>query len=142
MVGTRWGLSIYDGNSFNNFDETELPYRKIRSLLSPTHSSGFWLGTDGEGLLRYQDGQFKQYLEEDGLANNTVMSLAETEDGAIWAATYGGVSRYQDGSFTNYSIEDGLPNNGVLDILKDNSGTLWFATYGGIARFSDGSLRP
>jgi ligand-binding sensor domain-containing protein len=140
LVGTRWGLSIYDGNKFYNFDETELPYRKIRSLLSPVSGTGLWLGTDGEGLLHYQNGEFKQFTEEDGLANNTVMSLAETEDGAIWAATYGGVSKYQNGSFTNYSIQDGLPNNGVLDILKDTSGELWFATYGGISHYRDGEF--
>lgn len=135
LVGTRWGMSIYDGDNFYNFDETELPYRKIRDVLVPKNSPGFWLGTDGEGLLYYKDGQFKQYTEEDGLANNTVRSLAETADGAIWVATYGGVSKFKDNTFTNYSIQDGLPNNGVLDILKDNSGRLWFATFGGIGRF-------
>jgi len=140
LIGTRWGLSIYDGNSFYNFDETELPYRKIRSVLDPENSDGLWLGTYGEGLLRYKDGKFKQYTEEDGLPNNIVMSLEETSDGAVWAATYGGVSKVNDGTFTNYSIQDGLPNNGVLDILKDQSGRLWFATYGGIARFVDGEF--
>lgn len=135
LIGTRWGLSIYDGNNFHNFDETELPYRKIRAVLDPENSAGLWLATDGEGLLYYKDGQFKQYTEEDGLANNTVRSLAETADGAIWVATYGGVSKFKENSFTNYSIQDGLPNNGVLDILKDNSGRLWFATFGGISCF-------
>ena len=140
LVGTRWGVSLYDGDTFRNFDETELPYRKIRSILDPEKEDEFWLGTDGEGLLHYKNGQFKQYTEEHGLANNTVMSLAQTADGSIWAATYGGVSKFQDGTFTNYSIQDGLPNNGVLDILNDNSGTLWFATYGGVSRFHEGEF--
>lgn len=137
LIGTRWGLSIYNHHSFNNFDETELPYRKIRSILDPENSAGFWLGTYGEGMLHYHNGNFRQFTEEDGLANNTVMSLEEGEDGSVWVATYGGVSKLENNTFTNYTIRDGLPNNGVLDILKDNIGQLWFATFDGIARLTD-----
>lgn len=140
LIGTRWGLSIYDGNDFHNYNETVLPARKIRSLLKPEQSSGIWLGTYGDGIIRFEDGQFERITEEDGLADNTVMSLEETDDGSIWIATYGGISKFDESGFTNYSIRDGLPNNGVLDILKDNSGQLWFATYGGIARFDDGNF--
>ncbi|HEX6981222.1 MAG TPA: two-component regulator propeller domain-containing protein [Balneolaceae bacterium] len=140
FIGTRWGLSIYDPPNFYNFDETELPYRKIRSILIPEFTEGIWLGTYGEGVLWYKDGQFTQITEEDGLANNIVMSIAETADGSVWFATYGGVSRWKDGKFTTFSIEDGLPNNGVLDILRDQSGHLWFATFGGIARFDNGNF--
>jgi ligand-binding sensor domain-containing protein/two-component sensor histidine kinase len=140
LIGTRWGFSIYDGNSFRNFDETELPSRKIRALLKLKNSPGIWLGTYGEGLLRYENGEFQRFTEEDGLADNTVMSLEESADGAMWIATYGGVSKLEGTNFSNYSIQDGLPNNGVLDILKDKSGQLWFATFEGIARFENGSF--
>jgi len=141
LIGTRWGFSIFDQKKFRNFDEHRLPYRKVRAVLKPKHSSGIWLGTYGEGLLHYQDGKFKHISEEDGLSNNTILSLAETDDGSIWIASYGGVSRLEsDGTITNYSIQDGLPNNGVLDILKDKSGYLWFATFGGIARLANGKF--
>ncbi len=140
LIGTRWGFSIYDENSFHNFDETELPYRKIRSILEPENSGGLWLATYGEGIIHYENQQFHQWTEDDGLANNIVLSLEESDDGAIWAATYGGVSKLQDSTFTNYTISDGLPNNGVLDILKDNTGTLWFATFSGLARLQNGQF--
>lgn len=140
FIGTRWGLSIYNHQKFYNFDETELPYRKIRAILIPEYSEGIWLGTYGEGVIRYKDNRFTRITEEDGLANNIVMSIAEAPDGSVWFATYGGVSRWKDGTFTNFSIQDGLPNNGVLDILKDESGRLWFATFGGFARFDNGNF--
>ncbi|HET6528381.1 MAG TPA: two-component regulator propeller domain-containing protein [Balneolaceae bacterium] len=140
FIGTRWGLSIYDPPNFYNYDETELPSGRIRSILLPEFTEGGWLGTYGEGVLWYKDGQFTRLTEEDGLANDIIMSIAETADGSIWFATYGGVSRWKDGKFTTFSIEDGLPNNGVLDILKDQSGHLWFATFGGIARFDNGNF--
>lgn len=140
LIGTRSGFSIYDQKRFHNFNEKELPYRKIRAVLHPQHSPGIWLGTYGEGLLHYVNGKFKRFTEEDGLANNTILALAETADGSVWIANYGGVSQLKNGKFTNYSIQDGLPNNGVLDILKSKSGDLWFATFGGIARFSNGKF--
>lgn len=140
FVGTRWGLSILDEGQFYNFDETELPYRKIRAITQLENRQGYWMGTYGEGVLKYEDNSFKLFQEQHGLANNTVLAVEEGEDGSIWFATYGGVSRYKDGEFTNYTIQNGLPNNGVLDILKDRDGNLWFSTYSGIAMFQDDSF--
>lgn len=141
FLGTRWGLSIYDGKTFYNFDETQLPYRKIRSIAERADKDEYWMATYGEGALRFKDGEFELFSEEDGLANNTVLSVKTDKAGQMWFATYGGVSRYFDGKFTNFSIQDGLPNNGILDILEDQNGQLWFATFGGIARYKqDGSF--
>jgi ligand-binding sensor domain-containing protein len=136
LVGTRWGFSIYNYNTFNNFDEHELPHRKIRAILPSQDSSNILLGTYGEGIIRYRDNNFDQLTEEDGLANNTVMALERGGDGSIWAATYGGLSQIKNNTFTNYTQQDGLPNNGILDVLIDSNGELWVATFGGIARFT------
>ncbi|TYP95556.1 ligand-binding sensor domain-containing protein [Fodinibius salinus] len=141
LIGTRWGLSIYDGTNFLNFNKDELPYRKVRDVLKVEESNEIWMGTYGEGIIRYKEGSFRQYTEEDGLVNNTVLALKKTQDGSIWIATYGGISRLNGQEFTNYTITDGLPNNGVIDILEDDSGALWFATFGGIARFEQGSFK-
>ncbi|SMO43432.1 ligand-binding sensor domain-containing protein [Fodinibius sediminis] len=143
FIGTRWGLSIYDGREFRNFDEHILPYRKIRALHPlEQQEDTWWLGTYGEGILKYDGRRFQQMTEDDGLANNTVMAVEDDDDGSVWFATYGGVSRLRNGQITNYGIQDGLPNNGVLDILRDKAGNLWFATFGGIAQFQDGRFEP
>lgn len=138
MIGTRWGLSIFEDGTFYNFDESELPYRKIRAIEEDTSGEGYWMGTYGEGILHLKDGSFKHLQEQDGLPNNTVMSVKQDDEDAFWFATYGGVSRYQNGAFTNYSIRDGLPNNGILDILKDQNGNLWFSSFSGISMLQDG----
>jgi len=135
FIGTRWGLSIFEGNSFLNFDEDRLPYQKIRSIIEHQNREEFWIGTYGNGILRYKENKFKQFSEQHGLSNNTVMSVEQTDDGSLWFATYGGVSRLKNGRFINYTTREGLPNNGVLDVLKDKEGTIWVSTFGGIARF-------
>ena len=140
LIGTRWGLSIYADNQFYNFDETELPYRKIRDIEENKNQPEFWMATYGEGVLRFRNNQFKLFDEQNGLGNNTVLSVKQGDDGSFWFATYGGVSRYNNGEFTNYTILDGLPNNGVLDILKAQNGDIWVSTFGGIARFNGDSF--
>ncbi|MDZ7714633.1 MAG: two-component regulator propeller domain-containing protein [Balneolaceae bacterium] len=140
LIGTRWGLSIYADKQFYNFDEDELPYRKIRDIAEHKDENEFWLGTYGEGILKFRNNKFKLFDEQDGLANNTVLSVEQGADGSFWFATYGGVSRFKNGEFTNYTIQDGLPNNGVLDILKARNGDIWVSTFGGIARFNGTSF--
>ncbi|MBN2731893.1 MAG: hypothetical protein JXR26_05625 [Balneolaceae bacterium] len=140
LVGTRWGLSIFENGSFYNYDETELPYRKIRAIEEVNAKDKYWLGTYGEGVLELKNDSFRLLSTENGLINNTVLAVEEAPDGSIWFATYGGVSKYENGEFTNYTIRDGLPSNGVLDILKANDGSLWFSTFGGIAKFEDGNF--
>lgn len=141
LIGTRWGLSIFEDGIFRNYDETELPYRKIRALEQPRDGGYYWLGTYGEGIVRLEnENTFSLYTEEDGLANNTVMAVEQAPDGSFWFATYGGVSRFQEGAFTNYTIRDGLPNNGVLDIEISADGALWFATFGGVAKYENGTF--
>ncbi|MDZ7771800.1 MAG: two-component regulator propeller domain-containing protein [Balneolaceae bacterium] len=140
LIGTRWGLSIYNGIVFYNYDEDRLPSRKIRTIHNPSRGEGFWLGTYGDGLLHYDDEQFQSYTTEDGLANNTVMDITEDNRGRLWFATYGGVSMLEEGGYTNYTLAEGLPNNGVMDALRAENGDMWFSTHEGIARISDGEI--
>ncbi len=140
LIGTRWGLSIFENNTFENVEEDDIPGRKIRAILPIKDQNEIWIGTYEEGIIQYREGMVNHITESDGLPNNTVMALEESNDGAIWAATYGGLSRLQNNSFTNYTIDDGLPHNGILDILIDKDRNLWVTTFGGIARFADDSF--
>lgn len=140
FVGTRWGLSIYENGIFRNFDETQIPSQQIRSVEQRSGTDEYWMATYGAGVLKFENGAFTRYTTDDGLANNTVLTVQESTDGALWFATYGGVSRYRNGSFTTFTTRDGLPNNAVLDIHQANDGTIWVSTFGGIAQFRDGSF--
>lgn len=132
-IGTRWGLSIYDNGQFRNFARQELPYRKIRTIHEDRDGQTFWLGTYGEGIIRYKNDTFKQIEEKHGLANNTVMDITQSGNGELYIATYGGLSVKKEDEFTTYTVNDGLPNNGVLDLNLDNRGYVWIATFGGVA---------
>lgn len=100
-----------------------------------------WVGTDGDGLFGFDDGQISVYRTQDGLASNNVRSILYDRNGALWVATNGGgVSRLADGKFTTYTTKDGLGSNRVVTIHEDEEGALWFGTRGGLSRYRDGRI--
>ena len=85
--------------------------------------------TDGGGVSRYDGKSFTTYTTAQGLANNSVLSIAEDKSGNLWFGTDGGgVSRYDGKSFTTYTSAQGLANSIVRSIFEDKSGNLWFGT--------------
>jgi hypothetical protein len=75
-----------------------------------------------------------------GVISNTVLALASSSDGVIWAATDKGVSRIQEDQeegnlliMTHFSELDGLPLP-VRDVKVDAQGIAWLATDGGLFR--------
>ncbi len=140
LIGTHAGFSILENGTFHNYSKEELPFQKVRGIEEVESKNLYWLATYGSGVVKFKNGNFTVYDEEDGLAGNTVLALEEAQDGAIWFATYGGVSRYKNETFTNFTIEDGLPHNRVMDIAITASGAVWFSTFGGIAKLEDGNI--
>ena len=91
-----------------------------------------WFATQGGGVSKYDGKSFITYTTKQGLANNSVRSIAEDKNGNLWFGTYGGgVSKYDGKSFITYTTEQGLANNSVLSIAEDKNGNLWLGTDGG-----------
>ncbi len=131
-VGMRDGLSYFENGRLINLSDEEFPFRKVRGIMEASNGD-FWVSTYDEGLIRLRDKSYQQFTTENGLPNNTVISTVETDDGAIWIATYGGVVKMNDGQMEVFGLNEGVPNNGVMDIILDNTGTVWISTFGGIA---------
>ena len=105
-----------------------------------------WLGTDGEGLLRYQDSHWSSYGVDSGLPDKTVRSLARvpTADGGdqLWAGTWRGhLARFDGARF--HVIETPWPkreDEALSVILPVAAGDVWIALRsGGVAHLSNGS---
>jgi signal transduction histidine kinase/streptogramin lyase len=105
-----------------------------------------WLGRQRGGLtrLRLEGSSFvaRTYTKADGLAQDSVFSVCQARDGAVWAGTLsGGVSQLRGGRFTTYTTATGLLANTVASILEGSDGTMWFATPGGLNALSRGRWR-
>ncbi|MBX3424395.1 MAG: response regulator [Pirellulales bacterium] len=82
---------------------TEPETGAIFSMLS-TSRGDLWIGSQQHGVLSYDGTTWTNHQGERGLSANSVFSLAETEDGAIWAATDRGFSRFDGDLWTPTSL--------------------------------------
>lgn len=99
-------------------------------------SEGYkWFGTNGGGVSRYKDGQWRTYFPMHGLADYWVYGLAEAADGTLWIGTWAGANRFDKETerFTTYYDE--LVNEWVYGVDVDARGRIWFATEGGVSMY-------
>lgn len=138
--------------SFNNdkpvfkiFGESDgLISKELSSIATGNNiNTNLWIGTNNNGIIKYDGKTFTNYTEDDGLANNHVYSICVDKKGIIWCGTANGISRYDGVKFLNVSTEKMLMlNEGVKSIVCDKNDNIWFATAGGLARYSgDKKLR-
>ncbi len=106
-----------------------------------------WVGTT-KGLCRYlkETNSFKNYNEENGLANNFVYGILEGINGNLWISTNNGLSKFNPvkETFKNYYAQDGLQGNEFNQnaFAKDNkTGRLLFGGPNGINVFNPDKVR-
>ena len=93
-----------------------------------------WIGTDGDGLYRYQ-GESRTHLAKGGrLMSDWIRALHLDTTGTLWIGTAGGgLSRWRDGQLSTFTTREGLPDNTISQILEDDMGRLWLGSSRGIA---------
>jgi signal transduction histidine kinase/ligand-binding sensor domain-containing protein/DNA-binding response OmpR family regulator len=166
-VGTRRGLFRFPATSLAQVQQGEtppgleffqadpsrhisLPGDYIISL-HQDQSGSIWLGTFGDGLVkvRINEGKvmgFESFNQSQGLCNNTVYSIEEDEEGALWLTTDNGLSRFHpaEKQFRNYFKSDGLADNQFYwsASCKDTQGNLYFGGVNGLTFFSPKEIQP
>jgi signal transduction histidine kinase/ligand-binding sensor domain-containing protein/DNA-binding response OmpR family regulator len=143
-LGTEEGLARFDGVRFTVFDKSNTPQLKSKDIyaLLVDEKGNLWIGTGGGGVLRMTEGKFVAFTTQNGLSNNSVLSLGEDRDHAIWIGTEGGgVNRFKDGKFTVYNAKTGLADDSIYSIVTAKDGSVWFGTGGGLSQLKDGSFR-
>ncbi len=83
---------------------------------------------NGKVLCRRQDG-WHTYNEAAGLPFAYITSLAETDDGTIWAGSLDDGLFFLEGDrFWPVRVNDGLSGNAIRSLLADREGHLWVGT--------------
>lgn len=119
--GTSGGLFCVDPTRFAADGKGLRVYKRgseIHDMLVDRQGS-LWLTVPGEGLVCMQDGNFRILDASQGLINNMVQSVVETEDGNLWVSTQHGVScwKAKDNSFDNYLFSRVMMGN----VYNENS---------------------
>jgi signal transduction histidine kinase len=65
---------------------------------------------------------------EDGLPNNKVLSIAQTQDGYLWVGTREGLARFDGIKFTPLMITRGSPQPTINALCASDDGSLWIGT--------------
>jgi len=135
-MGTFGGLVRFDGRSMRpalDRDGARLAGLRILSLCVD-RAGVLWIGTEGQGLFRYEDGVATPVEHPDGGTWGNVWTVVVDSDGAVLA---GGRGLVRCGGGTDevrlLRPIDGAPLSNVRDLHLDDDGALWTVTNGGVA---------
>ncbi|WEK19541.1 MAG: two-component regulator propeller domain-containing protein [Candidatus Pedobacter colombiensis] len=82
---------------------------------------------------------FSNYTIENGLSQNSVISITQDKSDFMWFGTRQGLNRYDGYQFKSYinhpADRNSLSNNEVQAMLTDSEGTLWVGTANGLNRY-------
>lgn len=108
-----------DGRNFqiNSFDkESGLGNNFIYNILQDSKGR-VWFGTDGNGLVKFENNGFTFYDEKSGLEDDVVYSIAEDSDGDLWLSTaFSGVFHFDGLNFHNYTTAEGLIGTNIFSL--------------------------
>ncbi len=132
--------SICESNYIKKSDEVKTN-RDITTL---------WIGTNN-GLNKFEivnskDNSYSDlevyitgFTEKDGLADNSVKSVIEDNEGNLWLGTSSGISFFniKNQTFSNFKISDGLTGTDYNfgSVYKDENGILYFGSAEGLNLF-------
>lgn len=132
----------------NPNDRNSLPGNFIKSLLiDPDHPGVLWLGTDGQGMCRFdtEKGTFSHWNTQNGLPDDVVYGILADDPNAsgrrhLWLSTNRGLARFnpQTQQFQYFLKTDGLPDNefNTRASCKMPTGELLFGGVNGLTMFN------
>src|SRR2546423_13117877 len=79
------------------------------------------------------------WVTENGLPQNTVHSIVQTQNGYVWIATEEGLGRFDGIRFTVFDKQNtpALKSNDIRVLVPDRRGALWIGTAEGLVRLMD-----
>src|SRR5262245_39127293 len=145
-IGSREGLTLYDGYSFTRFannpsDPTSISDNAVRSIFEDSRGA-LWLGTNTGGLNRLDRRTWRfQHFRHDSadplsFSHDSVYAIVEAPDGALWIGTQQGLNRLDPGTgkverFMAGAGDAALSNDYITARHMDGDGGLWVGTVGG-----------
>jgi len=82
----------------------------------------------------------RTWQTDEGLPDNVVQAIAQTQDGYLWVGTRGGLARFDGVNFTSFDARTTpeLCDSSITALCRDRNGRLWIGTDGGGVTRLDG----
>src|ERR1700749_2238267 len=135
-------IHLLHGNEVQQIPWVTLGHKDHASTLAADSlHGGLWLGFHLGGVAYFTDGQIRaSHTAADGLGGGRVNHLRIDQDGALWAATEGGLSRLKDGRVATLTGKNGLPCDTVHWSMEDDAHAFWLYTACGLVRIARSEL--
>ena len=124
--GTLW----FGGGRLRRFDgQNWSVVTDLKGLSSWVHEiygteDGLWVGTRTYGIFHFDGQTWKQYDVQNGLADNLITGICQTDSGSVWVATGKGVSRFDGRTWTTHALPPGLRGR-RMSLRQSRDGALW-----------------
>ncbi len=110
-------------------DLTKALKNDIQDIIEyPENSGAYWIATNGDGVVRYENGVIKMYSEKEGLSSMFVRKLYVDRANNLWVICLSGISRFEGSLFIPLS---GIPALNELQFnvfVEDTEGDYWIGT--------------
>jgi signal transduction histidine kinase/ligand-binding sensor domain-containing protein len=142
-IGTISGLRRLPGGLRGSpFNERRILDRTNVSCLWPGRAGEMWVGTYGDGLMRYDAKGVVRLSAPTTLPHDNVLAILEDADENVWIGTQGGMMRLRPGAARTLTTRDGAPLS-INTIYEDPPGRLLIVALNGrLLQVADGALVP
>ncbi|MDO5133886.1 MAG: SpoIIE family protein phosphatase, partial [Eubacteriales bacterium] len=138
-IGSYGGLIRYDGCTFERMDSTSGVGSVVSLFVDSVNR--LWIGTNDNGVALMENGEFRQWDEDDGLSSDKVSSIKEDREGNIYVATTAGITMFST-DLTLSDVSDPRVSGAYIERLRlGNDGLLYCLTNeGDIFTLRDGQV--
>ena len=127
--GITPGMVRFDGKIWTRLTEPE-EVTVVNDVVYATPKGDLWVGTRQYGAFHYDGKVWKRYDVRDGLADNGINGILQTEDGSVWVGTAKGISRFDGRTWTTHALPPDWSVETYWGLLRQSrDGAIWINSY-------------
>lgn len=131
-VGTEGGLyTVKKNQKLEPFFIKGLSTENIAfTNILADNKGNLWFSTN-EGVIKYKNGNYKKFLDKNGLCSNILMSSYMDRENNLWVGSNGaGISKLSSEAFVNYDENSGLTGDYINAVCQTRDNSVWLAMRG------------
>ena len=129
-IGSYSGLIRYDGNNFERMDSVSTGITSVVSLYVDSKNR-LWIGTNDNGVIVMDHGEFTQYNRIGGMKSSSIRSITEDHAGNIYIATTHGIGIFDENMEFELMDESQIYDDYIQELRVVESGIIYGKTLNG-----------